>query len=740
MGVVHKLNLEVRNFIIEQKSSNPALSCRKLTALVLNNYKIDLSKSSINMIIKEAGLSAPIGRTPKKKKKHIVMPQLPVLLEDISFGETRVLEDERHIREAAEAEKLRLAKLEEERKLREEEFKRAQEEKLAQEKAQALEEKRRQEEIKKAQEEKEAEEKIKAEADRLKALQLEEEKKRQEEELKKVREEEARKAQEEIRKAQEEEARRARDEEVNKAKEEELKREEEARLRAEEERLKALQIEEEKKRQEELKRAQEEEIRRARDEEINKAKEEELKREEEARLRAEEETARKAEEERLIKLAGEQRGAPLSNEKLPQLENTGIVFLRAIDSIIGISRLIAAAIKNRFSGGGINIDDLTENIIYLPLLQGKIEKALEDKLNGYLNEIEGIKGINLDISRIMGLSLQEARCVRVGLFDGTALYLDGQFYSVWSSPYIPYDFASPVYNLKKQIDKYFNTDSPVILFNAPGYDIPSQEFFSFLAGLEAKENSINNLTIYGNKLKEIEILPVSQAKKHYFIFGVWPWQFTECRKVKSIGDFRMFHLAEQEKDVFIADIEMEIRHPGTGKQISLKGCVLKTNPAEKTRLVILSNFSREVKKSEELVSLYLNHWPNLDEAFQDYSHKIELFTYTANSQRFFDPEHLNLGLTQTSSVKDLFRNYLKALDAYARWHFLPAGYEDKELSVAKERFYDLGVRLKNSETGCRAEFVLPEGGYSFDKDLAYLCRRINEREILLDGKRFLAQA
>ena len=685
MGVVHKLNLEVRNFIIEQKSSNPALSCRKLTALILNNYKIDLSKSSINMIIKEAGLSAPVGRTPKKKKKHIVMPQLPVLLEDTSFGETRILEDERQKREAAEAEKLRLAKLEEERKLREEELKKAQEEKLAQEKAQALEEERRQEEIKKAQEEKEAEQKIRAEADRLKALQLEEERKHQEEEFRKAREEEARKAQEEIIKAQEEEVRRARDEEVRKAKEEELKREE-------------------------------------------------------ARLKAEEEDTRKAEEERLIKLAGEQREVYLSNEKLPQLENTGIVFLRAIDSIIGISRLIAAAIKNRFSGAGINIDDLTENIIYLPLLQGKIEKALEDKLNGYLNEIEGIKGINLDISRIMGLSLQEARCVRVGLFDGTALYLDGQFYSVWSSPYIPYDFASPVYNLKKQIDRYFNTDSPVILFNAPGYDIPSQEFFSFLAGLEAKENSINNLTIYGNKLKEIEILPVSQAKKHYFIFGVWPWQFTECRKVKSIGDFRVFHLTEQEKDVFIADIEMEIHHPGTGKHISLKGCVLKTNPAEKTRLVILSNFSREVKKSEELVSLYLNHWPNLDEAFQDYSHKIELFTYTANSQRFFDPEHLNLGLTQTSSVKDLFRNYLKALDAYARWHFLPAGYEDKELSVAKERFYDLGVRLKSSEAVCKAEIVLPEGGYSFDKDLAYLCRRVNEREVFLDGKRFLAQA
>lgn len=660
MGVTHKLRPEVRNFIIEQKNLNPNLSCRKLTTLVLNNYKVDLSKSSINMIIKEAGLSAPVGRTPKKKRQHIVMPKLPVLLEDVSVKKAAAPEEE-PIQKAREAEGLRLAKLEEERKLQEEVFKKAQEEKLAQEKAR-LEEEARQEEIKKAQAL--AEQKIKEEAEKLRALKFEEDKKRQEEE-----------------------ARKAQEEETKKAQEEELVRQLEARRQAEEE---------------------------------------------EARKAQEEEAAKKAEEEK--------KPAIFSVARIPQLENTGIVLLRAVDSIIGLSKLISTAIKNRFPGAEGNFDDLTENIIYLPLAEGKIDRALEDRLNACLSEIEKIKVMNLDISRMINLGLQEARCVRASLSDGTNLYLDGQFYSVWSSPYVPYDFASPLHNLRKQINKYFNTDSPFILFNAPGYDIPSQEFFSFLASLDAKGNGINKFIIYGNKLEELEVLPVSQTRKHFFIFGVWPWQFTECRKVKGIGDFRLYRLEEQERDVFIADIEMELFIPGTGKQVSLRGSALKTGLNEKTRMVILSNFSPEAKSAEEITSLYLNHWPNLDEAFQDYSRKIELFTYTANSQRFFNAGNLELDLNQTLSLKEIFKNYLVALDAYARWHFLPSGYEDKEFAVTKERFYDLGARLKNSQENCRAEFILPQEGFAFGKDLAYLCRRLNEREVVLDGKRFLAQA
>ncbi|MDD5662361.1 MAG: hypothetical protein PHW68_04255, partial [Candidatus Omnitrophica bacterium] len=103
MGVIYKLKPEVKDFILTQKSNNPALSCRKLTALVLDNFKIELSKSSINMIIKEAGLSAPIGRTPRKKKQHIAMPKLPVLLEDTSSQEAEKKAQEERLAQEAEA-------------------------------------------------------------------------------------------------------------------------------------------------------------------------------------------------------------------------------------------------------------------------------------------------------------------------------------------------------------------------------------------------------------------------------------------------------------------------------------------------------------------------------------------------------------------------------------------------------------------------------------------------------------
>ena len=104
------------------------------------------------------------------------------------------------------------------------------------------------------------------------------------------------------------------------------------------------------------------------------------------------------------------------------------------------------------------------------------------------------------------------------------------------------------------------------------------------------------------------------------------------------------------------------------------------------------------------------------------------FTYAANSQRFFSAEKLNPQLDHVLSVEELLRNYLLALDAYVRWYLLPSGYADKEMMLAKERFYDLSVQLTKNNESCLASFVLPSE-YSFGKDLGYLCRRLNEKEI-----------
>jgi len=79
MGVIYKLKPEIREFILREKELNPHLSCRKFVSLIEKKFKITLSKSHINSIIKSAGLSSSKGRTPKLKRT-IELAGLGVLL------------------------------------------------------------------------------------------------------------------------------------------------------------------------------------------------------------------------------------------------------------------------------------------------------------------------------------------------------------------------------------------------------------------------------------------------------------------------------------------------------------------------------------------------------------------------------------------------------------------------------------------------------------------------------------
>ncbi|MDD4908710.1 MAG: hypothetical protein PHJ00_06580, partial [Candidatus Omnitrophica bacterium] len=160
-----------------------------------------------------------------------------------------------------------------------------------------------------------------------------------------------------------------------------------------------------------------------------------------------------------------------------------------------------------------------------------------------------------------------------------------------------------------------------------------------------------------------------------------------------------------------------------------KGCALKTLLSEKTRVVILSNLSPEAAQPENLANIYLNRWPNLGETFQDYSRKIELFTYMGSSQRFFSPENLKPEQVPLGA-KTILTDYLRILDLYVRWHFLPEGFKEKDLSTIKEQFYGLNAVVRRGNGRTTVKFNPPQG-YLFQKELEYACRRINEQEIML---------
>ena len=75
MGVVHKLKQEVIDFILAEKKTNPQISCRRLAEVIQEKFQLEVSKSSVNSVLKNAQLSSAVGRrlgTTKLPKKFTI--------------------------------------------------------------------------------------------------------------------------------------------------------------------------------------------------------------------------------------------------------------------------------------------------------------------------------------------------------------------------------------------------------------------------------------------------------------------------------------------------------------------------------------------------------------------------------------------------------------------------------------------------------------------------------------------
>ena len=58
----YKLKTEIREFILQKAKEHPELGCRKLSGLIQEAFKVEVSKSSISTILKSDGLNKSVGR------------------------------------------------------------------------------------------------------------------------------------------------------------------------------------------------------------------------------------------------------------------------------------------------------------------------------------------------------------------------------------------------------------------------------------------------------------------------------------------------------------------------------------------------------------------------------------------------------------------------------------------------------------------------------------------------------
>ena len=425
---------------------------------------------------------------------------------------------------------------------------------------------------------------------------------------------------------------------------------------------------------------------------------------------------------------------------------SGVLLLKAIDYLTGGIHSISNLIKERFKLDldyiardefllfaalfGISLDNLAETLKEQSGIWPLINQHFKnEEIDLYISQLHDAISLNPQIAKVITQGFQEVRAVKVQISNSDVFYLGPGMHTVYSEgQQIPYDFSLPVFNAREKLKEQIKDAGALCLLTAPGLDSAPKEFFDFILSLGDKENGVSSFSLCGDKLRDLEKIPLEEKKQVNFLFALWPWQYQGERKIKLLGKFQSVALRFPEKEIYAAESEVIITQSVTGQSVTLRGCAVKFAPQERIALIIVSNFTKEQKKLQDLAESYFSSWPDPLISFESFSRKTELFIYSSESQRIFKLEHLSA----TTEIKDLFKYYLKGLDSYLRWHIMPAGYEDKEFLWAKSNLYDLKAVLTPKGDHLQVTFEIP-ANYPFLKDLQYTCQRLNENNIAFFG-------
>lgn len=423
-----------------------------------------------------------------------------------------------------------------------------------------------------------------------------------------------------------------------------------------------------------------------------------------------------------------------------EVEGFGAILLFAADALIGGCSQMAEAIGRKLGIPSLKVfpglasmlcqDFSPETWLFSLFGEGKpaeggasFQEDLKNAESGYA-----------DLAFIINKSFQEVRGVKLVLSDASAFYMDGQSHTLWPVPYIPFDFCTTLCDSMVYIKKVLTNNSPFILHFAQGEGEIPADFFDFLSALEGKRRYILQFVFYDHNLKELGNLRLPQANKFFWIFGLKPQQYQACARLKQIGEYRPYDFQPLQAQFYVADAEVILSQHIDNIAVTFRGCAVKKDKEGKP-FFMLSNLPYEQGFAEKVADLYLNHWPNMAEGFQDAQRKIEFFAYTAATPGPSLQAYIDSSGRSGKDVSSVLANYLKGLDFFVRRYFLPSGYESSDFSTTKERFFSLKTRIRQEKDCLAATFLTPPG-YPFRNDLAYAVSRVNERSIILPaGKR-----
>ena len=304
----------------------------------------------------------------------------------------------------------------------------------------------------------------------------------------------------------------------------------------------------------------------------------------------------------------------------------------------------------------------------------------------------GVEPESLELFVQESLEQREVLGLKFILEDGGSFFLDGAMRSIWSKNHIPLEFSQGLSKVRDYLTSAIIQDNSSLIGQAaPGFAAPPLPFLNFTAAFSGKNSAqaIKKIEFYDDKDKLIEVLEPILLKRHYFVLGIWPWQYPD-RSILEKEGLKLISHREGDREI----------------------------------LTIVTNLSEEQASNEKVISLYLERWPNLEAGYQDFLDKIEHYfevKKTSSSQK--DNPVLP---TPTMRMR---------LSSFCQRHFFPLKYSGADFSRLQECFFSLPGVVKTEEKTREIIFCRPQE-VSHCEDLAYACQRVNEADVRLsDGRR-----
>ncbi len=452
--------------------------------------------------------------------------------------------------------------------------------------------------------------------------------------------------------------------------------------------------------------------------------------------------------------------APLNEPKLdgPIYDGMGSFFLKAAQWEVSSSSLMGSLL-NRYAlqGSSVNMNVLGEVLLYMEAfgitkpqdvgayhqnglwaVNNIEQRPAVERLEDLMKNIPQVKSFCAATANLYTQLFSEIGFFKITFNDKTNICFDAQGQSVWPDDKIPSVFASPMNKaLHSLSNQFISNGEAIILREIPGQNNFSKHFYDALAAFEnLPEKKIERITVYTPRKEEIAKFTTVPLKKRQWIAGMWPWQ-EECKKfIEANKDqIRPFYHEGLRREFYYTDMRTKLPQATIGQNIVVRAVFIRESPDAWPVVGVLTNIADERIPSVYIASCYLSRWPNLQEGHKDFSAKSQDAALSvANVVPAHDRVPLLSGdghyqlLGDAASTQMSWQFLLSALNNYCQRHFFPAHYEAIDFSNIRRRFYTLeGCLTRHLDT--KTVTLKTPQNYEYQKDLEYAVKQVNEHDI-----------